>query len=213
MGFAELQVAVLEISLREGAQLCSKSAERPGLWQPSLSELAECRQLEKAPLLWAPGRGCDVAESLILRNWASQGENQTNQETRKWKCKYYCKPLDVISLSPFLKKLMKNALAWHLGLEGPGFQHLGIYLKCGSIWGCRSSVSCFVFMIWWHSVFRGVGSQAGLGPAVLFLRCPGFLTRRLSGWCWVVSCCPLRRWTEFDFLLGSTHSPCVVLVA
>ena len=51
MGFAELQVAVLEISLREGAQLCSKSAERPGLWQPSLSELAECRQLEKAPLL------------------------------------------------------------------------------------------------------------------------------------------------------------------
>lgn len=37
---------------------------------------------------------------------------------------YYCKPLDMRSLPSFFKKLMKNALAWHLGQESPGFRLL-----------------------------------------------------------------------------------------
>lgn len=52
----------------------------------------------------------------------------------------------MISLSPFLKKLKKNALVWHLGLgdgvgrgEVPGFQPPGISLKCSSL--CVSELS------------------------------------------------------------------------
>lgn len=83
--------------------------------------------------------------------------------------------------SPFLKKLTKNAFTRHLGLEGPGFQPPGISVKCSSFCGCRSSVSCFV--LWSHDILCSEARVPweGLGPAVLFSWCPGFLTCRLLG--------------------------------
>ena len=162
MGLAELQVAVPKPWRRDGAQLGSKSAARSRICQLSLWA-GKALVARGSPVTVSHRAGVWCSRVIDSQKLGFTGE-RTDQETRKWKYKYHCQPLDTIDLSSFLKKLMKNVLVQRLAVGDSGrgvslaSSLLDICQKCSSFCGCQSSLSCFVLMIRWHFVFRGVSS-------------------------------------------------------
>ena len=113
MGLAELQVAVPEPRRRDGAQLGSKSAARSRICQLSLWA-GKALVARGSPVTVSHRAGVWCSRVIDSQKLGFTGE-KTDQETRKWKYKYHCQPLDTISLSPFLKKANEKCVSPVLG--------------------------------------------------------------------------------------------------